>query len=300
MNLSIDPKWGAYLGLAVIIEQGIGHGTVSLTNLIPVDWAPYVTSWANFLAFVGTSIMTYQAAVSSPAPGPLVGAPPSLNAVAKVLLIAFLPLALLAVSQPAHAETRFQKIRPPALTGDPLADAKTDLQNLGLIPVQGAAAGVTKNSDGSVTCSFNIFANLNPKNLQATIQACISDANSTFEPDVAAALASAQAYSGSGDQTAIQCLQPALAIVQAGIERAAVAAVAAQPATATSPAVAAVAAAPGYKPGIITLFQKFREFTLAGGPTACQNWVQGTITGAAAPVAGAVAGAAGAAALGGL
>jgi hypothetical protein len=57
----IDPKWGAYLGLAVIIEQGIGHGTVSLTNLIPVDWAPYVTSWANFLAFVGTSIMTYQA-----------------------------------------------------------------------------------------------------------------------------------------------------------------------------------------------------------------------------------------------
>ena len=67
----IDPKWTAYLGLAVIIEQGIGHGTVSLTNLIPADWAPYVTSWANFLAFLGTAIMTGQSAFSSAAPGPL-------------------------------------------------------------------------------------------------------------------------------------------------------------------------------------------------------------------------------------
>jgi hypothetical protein len=71
----IDPKWTVYLGLLVAIEQAIGHGTVSLTNLVPADWAPYITSWCNFLAFVGTSIMTYQAAVSSPNAGPLITPP---------------------------------------------------------------------------------------------------------------------------------------------------------------------------------------------------------------------------------
>jgi hypothetical protein len=247
--------------------------------------------------------------------------------VAKVMIAAF-ALSMLLPSGHAHAKP-LPKLKPPAITGDPIADVKTDLQNLGLIPVPGAATGVTKNTDGTVSCSFNIFANLNPNNLLATIQACVSDVNSTFEPDVSAALDSANAYAGSGDQTAIQCLQPALAIVQAGIGRPGVAAVAASPAvpaipaveavpaqaaTATSPAVPAVAAVaavpaipavaavtgvPAYKPGAITLFQKFREFTLAGGPTACQNWIQGTINAAVAPAVGAVAGVAGAAVLGG-
>lgn len=194
---------------------------------------------------------------------------------------------------------QFPKPRPPAVTGDPVADIKTDL---GITP----ATGVTKNSDGTVACNFNVFANLNPKNLIATVQACVSDANSTFEPDVAAALASAQSYNGggsnggTGDATAVQCLQPALAIVQAGIVRAAVVAVQAQPATPTTPAVPAVVAVPAYQPGPVTLFQKFREFVLAGGPSACQNWVNGTIQGAVAPVAGAVGAAAVGVATGGV
>lgn len=75
MKYGIDPKWTMYLGLLVTIEQAIGHGTVSLTNLVPMSWAPYITSWCNFLAFVGTAIMTYQAAASSPSAGPLVAPP---------------------------------------------------------------------------------------------------------------------------------------------------------------------------------------------------------------------------------
>jgi hypothetical protein len=113
----IDPKWGMYLGLAVIIEQGIGHGTVSLTNLIPADWAPYVTSWANFLAFVGTSIMTYQAAVSGPQKGPLADtsiAPTS--TVIKILLVAFV-LSMFLAGGSAQAQTR-----KPALTGNIVQD----------------------------------------------------------------------------------------------------------------------------------------------------------------------------------
>ncbi len=91
----IDPKWTMYLGLLVTIEQAIGHGTVSLTNLVPADWSPYITSWCNFLAFVGTSIMTYQAAVSSPMPGPAINTPIA-PTVVKVLLVAFVLSAFLA------------------------------------------------------------------------------------------------------------------------------------------------------------------------------------------------------------
>ena len=85
----IDPKWTMYLGLLVAVEQAIGHGTVSLTNLIPEEWAPYVTSWCNFLAFVGTSIMTYQAAMSSPLPGPMVNTPVAPAAKVAILLAVF-------------------------------------------------------------------------------------------------------------------------------------------------------------------------------------------------------------------
>jgi hypothetical protein len=294
----IDPKYIMWLGIAVGIEQAIGHGTVSLTNIIPPSWAPYVTSWCNLLAFIGTSIMTYQAAISGPQTGPLFTPPNFTPTVVKILIAAFALSMFLPVGS-LHAQPLPRKRLPPplALTGDPIADIKTDIA--GVLP----AAGVTKNADGTVACNFNVFANLNPKNLIATIQACVSDANSTFEPDVAAALASAQSYSGagsnggSGDAAAIQCLQPGLAIVQAGIQRPAVAAQAAVPATATTPAIPAVAAVAAYKPGAITLFQKFREFVLAGGPSACQNWVNGTVQGAVLPAAGVVGAAVGAAAL---
>jgi len=75
MNKGIDPKYIMYLGLLVTIEQAIGHGTVSLTNIVPAEWAPYITSWSNLLAFIGTTIMTGQAAVSSNAAGPLISPP---------------------------------------------------------------------------------------------------------------------------------------------------------------------------------------------------------------------------------
>jgi hypothetical protein len=124
----IDPKYMMYLGLLVTIEQAIGHGTVSLTNLVPADWAPYITSWCNFLAFVGTAIMTYQAAASSSSPGPLVDVPkmPVSPTILKVLVVGFLPLALLVVAagSPAMAQTR---LRPPQITGNVIEDTKANL-----------------------------------------------------------------------------------------------------------------------------------------------------------------------------
>ena len=117
----IDPKWAMYLGLLVTIEQAIGHGTVSLTNLVPESWAPYITSWCNFGAFVGTAIMTYQAAVSSPVPGPAANTAISPTAVVRILLIAFALSAFLAVPS-AHAQIKLKPLT------DPFAKAKQDLQ----------------------------------------------------------------------------------------------------------------------------------------------------------------------------
>lgn len=97
----IDPKYIMWLGIAVGIEQAIGHGTVSLTNIIPADWSPYVTSWCNLLAFIGTSIMTYQAAVSGPQTGPLI--PPTFTQpIVKILLFAFV-LSFLVANTPLFA-----------------------------------------------------------------------------------------------------------------------------------------------------------------------------------------------------
>lgn len=131
----IDPKYIMYLGLLVAVEQAIGHGTVSLTNLVPETWAPYITSWCNFLAFVGTSIMTYQAAVSGPQTGPLVKIPDGFTpTIVKLLLIAFLPLVLLANSGSANAAEQRRlnlPIDPLHLNGTPVTgDVSTDMQAL--------------------------------------------------------------------------------------------------------------------------------------------------------------------------
>jgi hypothetical protein len=126
----IDPKYIMWLGLLVTIEQAIGHGTVSLTNVIPVAWAPYVTSWCNLLAFIGTLVMTYQASVSGPQTGPLIGSLPTpsnvvsidANKAVKLLLIAFLPLAVLASGGKAEAA----QLKPLQLTGNIDADNKAN------------------------------------------------------------------------------------------------------------------------------------------------------------------------------
>lgn len=171
------------------------------------------------------------------------------SGVVKVLIAAFALSLFLPHS--SFAQVR----RPLAVTGDPIKDIKTDLNNAGIkVPTTKAGA----------TCDFNIFAALNPQNVVTDVQNCVSDVNKLFLPDVQAALDSATAYS---DKPAIDCLTPALAIVKAAVGTPAVIA---PDGTITTPAVQA---------GIILIFQKFREFTLANGPSACKNWVQSTING---------------------
>jgi hypothetical protein len=105
---------------------------------------------------------------------------------------------------------------------------------------------------------------LDAQSAVTTIWNCVSDTAKPFLPDVQAALESATAYK---DKPGIDCLTPALAIVQAAVVKPAV----------TAPD--GTVTTPGQAPGVILIFQKFREFTLANGPTACKNWVQSTVNG---------------------
>jgi hypothetical protein len=163
---------------------------------------------------------------------------------------------------------------------------------------QVATATATVDPAAALPCDFALLISLTPQNLMPTVKACLSDVNSTLVSDTQRALASAKAYSSSGDNDAVNCLTPALAIFQAGVQIPAVPAVAEVPATATTPAVPAVAAIPAQDPGPILLYQKYREFTLAGALTSCQAWFNGPINAtAAAGIAGAGTAIAGAALL---
>lgn len=238
----------AVLGFLIAIETQITNGSMSFVHTLPPGWIDIVKEWAANLATVGALLVSIVRMSGSSSPAPSVT-----STVIKILIGAFLLSAFLAGS-PAMAQTT--RHTPPAMTGNIVQDIKTDLNNAGI-----KAPTVT----AGAACDFNIFALLNPQNVVTMIQNCVSDANKPFLPDVQAALDSATA---AKDKPGMDCLAPALAIVQAAVGTPAVVA---PDGTVTTQAKMA---------GIILIFQKFREFTLANGPAACKNWVQSTINGA--------------------
>lgn len=212
--------------------------------------------------------------------------------VVKILLVAFVLSALLF---PLSAMARSPRPRPAAtLPVDVIQKIKDDLakQNGN---AQAIAQGTS--TDPSISCDFKIFLGLTPQNLEAAIKKCISDGDSTLVDDTARALDSAKAFTPNPDQDAINCLRPGLAILKAGVIVRAVAAQPAVPATATAPEIPAVAAQPARSPGLILLFQKYREFVLAGGLTSCKTWVDTAVNATAGQAVGNAAGLVGAVAL---
>ncbi len=122
----IDPKWILYLGIAVTIEQGIGQGSVKLTNVVPNSWIPFIDGWCTLLAFIGNIVMTAMAGYSSKAAGPLV----------KPLVLAVVIIGgLFSLTSEARAQVQprltgnivrdiaaANPARSPGLTGNPLGD----------------------------------------------------------------------------------------------------------------------------------------------------------------------------------
>lgn len=203
--------------------------------------------------------------------------------VARILLTAFVCSLF-----PAGAQT---PKRPP-LTGNIVRDIENANQQAKAV-VTGKPA---PDPAAALPCTFQMLTKLTPENLLPTINQCIAN---KLVSDTQRALNSAQAFgnTGKGDADAINCLTPALAIFQAGVE---IPAVPAQDAvlnpdgSVKTPAVAAVAA---QEPGPILLYQKYREFTLSGALTSCQSWFNGPINATAAAGLGAASTAIGAAAI---
>lgn len=137
-----DPKWVFYLGIAVTIETAIGQGSVSLTNVVPASWAPYIVGWCSLLAFIGTAVMTALSGYSSARPGPLTDFPAAAvsPAVKAAMILAVLILGTLIVPTPGHAQ-----LKRPAITGNLAADIATDLK--GGTTAKPSIAGVTLTGD---------------------------------------------------------------------------------------------------------------------------------------------------------
>ena len=164
--------------------------------------------------------------------------------------------------------------------------------------VQQQVAAVTKpasDPSAALPCmDISVLTKLTPQNLVPTLKGCEIAGVNQLVTDTSRALDSAKAFTGSatgttasGDNDAINCLSPGLALFKAA---------AIIPAVPDTPAVLnadgtvktpAVAGTPEIDPGPILLFQKYREFTIVGGLTSCQTWLNGPVNAtAAAGIAG--------------
>lgn len=85
--MKVDPAVTFWISLVTTIAQGVTAGTIHLTNIVPPDWIPYVTSWLGLIVFVNMSFLTAMSGFSSAKTGVL-AAPPTLTEAHEVLAAA--------------------------------------------------------------------------------------------------------------------------------------------------------------------------------------------------------------------
>ena len=234
------------------------------------------------------------------APAPAVQAKVEQIARVGVLLAAFLlPLLLFSPSM-AQGVVRAKAAASPKLTGDLVKDIQAANNQ-----VKATVTGQPADPTAALPCmDISVLTKLTPQNLVPTLKNCEQDGVKQLVSDTQRALDSAKAFTGSatsttaaGDNDAINCLSPGLALFKAGMII---------PAVPDTPAVlnpdgsvktAAIPGTPEIDPGPILLYQKYREFTIVGGLTSCQTWFNGPINATNAAGIGAAGAVAGAAAL---
>lgn len=156
-----------------------------------------------------------------------------------------------------------------------IAAAKATLANLNQQIATAGKSGAPSTPSKPGACDITLFTNLTIASAVTDIQNCIGSVvaggAAPFVTDITAALASATA---AKDGTAISCLTPALAIAQAAQGTPEVPAV-----MSTDGSTVVTPEKPAVYPGPILIFQKYREFVTAGGPSNCKTAVQSTING---------------------
>lgn len=273
--MTIDPRFGFWFSIVMAVVSALGICGTQLTTLFGDIMANKILAAIVMLNVVNSAINAILHAIPSK-PGSANEFPLGPKAV-PIILFALMVAAF--YPSPASAQI---KLKP--LTGNIVRDIE-GVSTSAKAAVTGQPA---PDPTAALTCDFKMLTKLTPENLIPTAKACLSDANQTLVNDTQRALTSAKAYVGPnggnpGDGDGINCLTPGLAIFKAGVQIPAVPAVVAADGTITTPAV------PAQDPGPILLYQKYREFTLAGGLSACMTWFNGPI------VATTAAGAAGAA-----
>lgn len=170
----IDAKWVFYLGIVITIEQAIGQGSVSLTNLIPMEWIPYVKSWSAFLALIGTTVMTGMSGYSSRTSGPLVSAPALPPAVKSALLIFAVLLASCILAMPAMAQGNkgnfdpLHLIKKPALTTNISVAAAPVTATAPATPLDALTSLMNDIEKISATTITNVIADITAANADAS------------------------------------------------------------------------------------------------------------------------------------
>lgn len=277
--MTIDPRIAFWFGVWTFLLLGLANGSGHLPSTFSKETADQIISWAGFLAWINSGVLTAASGYSSSRTGPMVNAviPPG----TKAAIILAIVLGSFLAAPSAHAQIKFKPLPDPLKLNQAAAQAKA------VITGQPAPDSTT-----ALPCDFKMLTKLTPDNLIPTMKACLSDVNSQLVNDTQRALDSAKVYGGTGDGDGVNCLTPGLAIFKAGVQVPAVPAVIAADGTVTTPAV------PAQDPGPILLYQKYREFTLSGALTSCQSWFNGPINAtAAAGLAGAGTALAGAALL---
>lgn len=268
----VDPKFAFWFGvwttfLMFLASFGVDHAPAYIAL-----YAPDVQWFANFFAKANTVVLTCFAGLSSSQAGPLVGGnPPSgIPPMIVRILIACFVLSLMFPGGEARAQSA--KLKTPA-------EIKRDIDTaLGNGATKSSKDDAAADPTAALPCmDITMLKKLTLANLQPTLKACVQDANNQLVTDTQRALDSAKNYTPTGakeptgDSDAVNCLTPALALFQAA------AFVPAKPAVLNEDGSVKTEAVPEQKPGPILLAQKYREFTLAGGLTSCQSWINAPI-----------------------
>ena len=132
-------NWVVILGIVVAVETQIGNGTMSLANMFPIDWIPYVKAWAANLGSIGAIIMSC-GAFGRTVPTPTV--PPAM----KAAIITFLILGSFMLPQIAQAK--------PVTKTAALANPALVIQQFTVDDLNAALADATSNNDQAAMACY--------------------------------------------------------------------------------------------------------------------------------------------------
>jgi hypothetical protein len=147
--MSIDPKTAFWFGVWTWLLLGIANGSGHLPTTFSRETADQIISWAAFLGWMNTGILTAASGYSANRAGPLAGLPAA--AAKPIIIIAIVLWTLFAFSGGAHAQI-LPKPRPAAAASvDPLQKIMDDISGKKAEFVAGVVAAVQEADDDAAT-----------------------------------------------------------------------------------------------------------------------------------------------------